>query len=114
MKFYNLTILVEPLAASTLPAMIREIFDRITTDGKEKILCESGDWRGHAVVGAAQASPFPQCLSAAAGRRAVQISLPSKKDLGRKWFQRRLAGPDQQTFRLVAMTDVSMIHLETE
>ena len=112
MKFYNLTILVEPLAASTLPAMIREIFDRITMDGKEKILYESGDWCGHAVVEGAQSSPFPECLNAAASRRAVQISLPSQKDLGRKWFQRRLAGPDQQTFRLVAMTDVSMIHLE--
>ena len=114
MKFYNLTILVEPLAASTLPAMIREIFDRITTDGKEKILRARGGWRGQAVGGAAQARPFAQCLRPAGGRRAVQISLPSKKDLGRKWFQRRLAGPDQQTFRLVAMTDVSMIHLETE
>ena len=45
---------------------------------------------------------------------AFGISLPSKKDLGRKWFQKRLAGEEKRTFRLVAMTDVSMIHLETE
>lgn len=114
MKLYNLTILVEPLALSTLSVMTREITDRITTDGKEQILYKSGDWHGHAVVEAAKASPFPDCLNTATGRLAVQISLPSKKDLGRKWFQRRLAGPDQQTFRLVAMTDVAMIHLETE
>lgn len=113
MKFYNLTILVEPLAAATLPAMVREISDRITTDGNERILCEC--WgRRHVVVEAAQTSSFPDCLIAAADRMAVQISLPTKKDLGRKWFQRRLAGPGQQTFRLVAMTDVSLIHLEAE
>jgi len=43
MKFYNLAILVEPLAAATIPAISREIIDRITTDGKEQILCECGE-----------------------------------------------------------------------
>ena len=43
---------------------------------------------------------------------AFGISLPSKKDLGRKWFQKRLAGEERQTFRLIAMTDVAVIHVE--
>ena len=43
---------------------------------------------------------------------AFGISLPSKKDLGRKWFQKRLAGQVTQTVRLIAMTDVAGIHVK--
>ena len=48
----------------------------------------------------------------ATDRLVFGISLPSQKDLGRKWFQKRLAGEERQTFRLIAMTDVAVIHVE--
>ena len=114
MKYYNLAILVEPLAAATIPAISREIIDRITTDGKERILCECGEWSRHRVVELKEAVCFPECLRAEPDRLAFGISLPSKKDLGRKWFQKRLAGEEQQTFRLIAMTDVAVIHMENQ
>ena len=112
MKFYNLAILVEPLATSTIPAISREIIDRITTDGKEQILCECGECSRHTVVKTKEAACFPECLHADMDRLAFGISLPSKKDLGRKWFQKRLAGEEKRTFRLIAMTDVTVIHVE--
>lgn len=112
MKFYNLAILVEPLAAATIPAISREIIDRITTDGKEQILCECGEWSRHRVAEPQEAVCFPECLRAGTNRLVFGISLPSKKDLGRKWFQKRLAWEGKQTFRLIAMTDVAVIHVE--
>ena len=112
MKFYNLAILVEPLAAATIPEISREIIDRITTDGKEQILHECGEWSRHRVVKTQEAVCFPECLCAEPDRLAFGISLPSQKDLGRKWFQKRLAGEERQTFRLIAMTDVAVIHVE--
>ena len=114
MKNYTLAHLVEPLAAATIPAISREIIDRITTDGKERILCECGEWSRHRVVELKEAVCFPECLRAEPDRLAFGISLPSKKDLGRKWFQKRLAGEEQQTFRLIAMTDVAVIHMENQ
>ncbi len=114
MKFYNLAILVEPLAVATIPEISREIIDRITTDGKERILCECGEWNRHRVVELKEAICFPECLRAESDRLVFGISLPSKKDLGRKWFQKRLAGEEKQTFRLIAMTDVAVIHVEIQ
>ena len=112
MKFYNLAILVEPLATSSIPEISREIIDRITTDGKEQILHECGEWSRHRVVELKEAVCFPECLRVDPDRVAFGISLPSKKDLGRKWFQKRLAGEGKQTLRLIAMTDVAVIHVE--
>ena len=48
----------------------------------------------------------------ATDRLVFSISLPSKKDLGLKWFQKWLAGERKQIFCLIAMTDVAGIHVE--
>lgn len=112
LKFYQLTVLVAPKAQTDELDIAREILIRIQTDGKESILCSSGEYGGHQVVKKVEVSLFPECLTAITGRLAFEISLPTRKDLGRKWFLKRLEGEEQKAFRLVAMTDVAVIHVE--
>jgi len=130
-KIYNLNVLVEPKKAGRAPAaagaaagaagpgpiieaISGEIKEQIERDGPENILYAAGSYRGHEVVRPVDAGAFPACLTQNTDRLAFQISLPTKKDLGRRWFLKRLEGEGKKNFRLVATSDVWVIHVEIE
>lgn len=112
MKFYKLTVLVNPKPTKSELDIAREILAQVQTDGKETIVCMSNECSSHEVVKKTSTAQFPDCLTKNTGRVAFDISLPTQKDLGRKWFLKRLEGEEKKTYSLVAMTDVFVIHVE--
>ena len=114
MKFYRLTVLVEPKNAATEDEIGKEILALIQTDGKERILCMEPEYKGHSVVKKVKTKLFPNCLAKNSGWAEFEIFLPTRKDLGRRWFLKRLKGEEIKHFRLAAMTDVAVIHVEIE
>ncbi|HWR45720.1 hypothetical protein [Sporomusa sp.] len=112
MKIYNLGILIEPKAACIEADIINEIFQQIEKDGQELIICQVSTTVPHQVITQANMSLFPACLTTGTQRMAFELSLPTKKDLGRRWFLKRLEGENKSSYLLIATTDVSVIHVE--
>ena len=114
MKFYMLTVLIKLKKPGAEMEAAQEILAQLQTDGQETILCQRRECSGHEVVKKADMALFPNCLTANTDRVAIEISLPTQKDLGRRWFLKRLEGKEKKTFLLIAMTDVSVIHVENQ
>lgn len=112
MKIYNLAILIEPKAGCTEADIIREIGGQIEKDGQEIILCQVNAAVPHPVVSKGGQTLFPACLTQGTSRLVLALSLPTRKDLGRRWFLKRLAGENKSSYRLIATTDVTVIHIE--
>ncbi|SMC52065.1 hypothetical protein [Sporomusa malonica] len=112
MKIYNLGILIEPKENCDEIDIMNEIHQQIEKDGQELILCPVRGNVTHQVVIKADISLFPACLTAGTKRLALGISLPTKKDLGRRWFLKRLEGENKSSYLLIATTDVAVIHIE--
>lgn len=114
MKIYNLSVLVEPKELRDETDIMQEICQRIQKDGQETIIHWVGGKAAHDVIKKANIASFPNCLTEQTNRLAFAISLPTKKDLGRRWFLKRLEGNEHKTFLLVATSDVSIIHIELD
>lgn len=112
MKIYNLSILIDPKEDCGEIDIMNEIYQQIETVGEELILCPVKGNVPHQVVSKADIALFPACLTAGTKRLALGIALPTKKDLGRRWFLKRLEGENKSSYRLIATTDVSVIHVE--
>lgn len=114
MKIYNLSVLVEPKGEHNDTDIIREISQQIRHTGQEMIFCPVGGDEELEVLKVSPFSPFPSCLTCNTRRISFDISLPTRKDLGRRWFLKRLESPRNNTYLLVATSDVSVIHIELE
>ncbi|QDR82328.1 hypothetical protein [Sporomusa termitida] len=112
MKIYNLAILIEPKAGCAAADIMQEISGQIEKDGPEIIFCQVNAAVPHPVVSKSSQALFPACLTAGTNRLVVALSLPTRKDLGRRWFLKRLAGENKSSYRLIATTDVEVIHIE--
>ncbi|WP_425058743.1 hypothetical protein SCACP_33990 [Sporomusa carbonis] len=112
MKIYNLNVLVEPKEIQDETDIMNEMFRQLEKDGQETIIHSIGGNVAHDVIKKVNISLFPACLTAGTKRLAFEISLPTKKDLGRRWFLKRLEGNNNKTYLLVATSDVSVIHIE--
>ncbi|MDF2569813.1 MAG: hypothetical protein K0R55_1417 [Sporomusa sp.] len=112
MKIYNLSVLVEPKGNIDEIDIVNELFQQIEKDGQELIVCQVKGNVVHKVVCKAELSLFPVCLTAGTKRLAFTIALPTKKDLGRRWFLKRLEGENKSSYLLIATTDVAVIHIE--
>ena len=114
LKIYNLSILIEPKAGSRQPEIISEILQQIEKDGQETIVCPVNGKVRHEALKHTELTVFPDCLTYGTNRLALAIALPTRKDLGRRWFLKRLAGENKSSYQLIATTDVSVIHIETD
>ncbi len=112
MKIYNLAILVEPKGGCTEADMVQEVGAQIEKDGPEVIRCEVNAMVTHQVVSKSTEVLFPACLTTGTNRLVLALSLPTRKDLGRRWFLKRLEGENKSSYRLIATTDVAVIHIE--
>jgi hypothetical protein len=112
LKIYELGILIEPKAVFTDTDIMNEILQQIEKDGQELIICQVNPTVPHQVISTSNLSLFPACLTTGTNRLAFAVSLPSRKDLGRRWFLKRLEGDNKSSYRLIATTDVSVIHIE--
>ena len=112
LKFYMLTILVKLKISGAEQDAVREILAQIQTDGKETILYRNNEYKRHEVVKKVAVDVFPDCLTTVNDIMAFAISFPTQKDLGRRWFLKRLEGSEKKTFHLIATTDVSVVHVE--
>lgn len=114
MKIYNLGVLIEPKDSSRQAGIIKEIRQQIEQDGPETIVCPVNGKVGHETITPAALAIFPDCLTQGTNRLALAISLPTRKDLGRRWFLKRLDGENKSSYRLIATTDVAVIHIESD
>lgn len=114
MKIYNLGLLVEPKGTAAEADIMNEVLQQLEKDGQEIIGVQVCANVSHQVVAKADLSLFPNCLSAGTDRLALAVSLPTKKDLGRRWFLKRLEGVNKNSYLLIAMTDVTTIHIEAD
>lgn len=111
MKFYSLNVLVELQEGVEAATVAAKILAQIETDGRERIVWLPPELEKHSIVSPAGTTQFPACLRQRQNRLEFQICLPTRKDLGRRWFLKRLTGAGE--FRLIAMTDVSVVHVES-
>ena len=114
MKIYNLGVLIESRDNKSAAEIMTEILLQVEKDGPEAIACPVTGKVPHEVIKQAKVTIFPDCLTQGTSRLAFAIALPTKKDLGRRWFLKRLEGDNKSSYRLIATTDVSVIHIEAE